>query len=65
MQNEQPDRISENSENQEALDQIAEAPAPQTSNTTQTSEDRTALNELATTAQYLYGAFLLAEKIGN
>ncbi len=28
-------------------------------------EDRTALNELATTAQYLYGAFLLAEKIGN
>ena len=29
------------------------------------TEDRTALNELATTAQYLYGAFLLAEKIGN
>jgi len=29
------------------------------------TEDRTVLNELATTAQYLYGAFLLAEKIGN
>ena len=29
------------------------------------TEDRTALNELATSAQYLYGAFLLAEKIGN
>ena len=29
------------------------------------TEDRTTLNELATTAQYLYGAFLLAEKIGN
>ena len=29
------------------------------------TENRTALNELATTAQYLYGAFLLAEKIGN
>ena len=29
------------------------------------TEDRTLLNELATTAQYLYGAFLLAEKIGN
>jgi hypothetical protein len=29
------------------------------------TEDRTILNELATTAQYLYGAFLLAEKIGN
>jgi len=27
--------------------------------------DRTTLNELATTAQYLYGAFLLSEKIGN
>ena len=29
------------------------------------TEDRTTLNELATSAQYLYGAFLLAEKIGN
>ncbi|HEY4876893.1 MAG TPA: hypothetical protein VIH86_15040 [Puia sp.] len=29
------------------------------------TEDRTALNELATSAQYLYGAFLLAEKIGD
>jgi len=29
------------------------------------TEDRTTLNELGTTAQYLYGAFLLAEKIGN
>ncbi len=29
------------------------------------TEDRTALNELATSAQYLYGAFLLAEKIGS
>ena len=29
------------------------------------TENRSALNELATTAQYLYGAFLLAEKIGN
>lgn len=29
------------------------------------TEDRMALNELATTAQYLYGAFLLAEKIGD
>jgi hypothetical protein len=29
------------------------------------TEDRTVLNELATTAQYLYGAFLLSEKIGN
>ncbi len=29
------------------------------------TEDRTALNELATSAQYLYGAFLLAKKIGN
>ena len=29
------------------------------------TEDRTVLNELATTSQYLYGAFLLAEKIGN
>ncbi len=29
------------------------------------TEDRVALNELATSAQYLYGAFFLAEKIGN
>jgi hypothetical protein len=29
------------------------------------TEDRTTLNELATSAQYLYGAFLLAKKIGN
>ena len=29
------------------------------------TEDRTTLNQLASTAQYLYGAFLLAEKIGN
>ena len=29
------------------------------------TKDRTVLNELATSAQYLYGAFLLAEKIGN
>ncbi len=29
------------------------------------TEDRVTLNELATSAQYLYGAFLLAEKIGN
>ena len=29
------------------------------------TDDRTTLNELATSAQYLYGAFLLAEKIGN
>jgi hypothetical protein len=29
------------------------------------TEDRTTLNELLTSAQYLYGSFLLAEKIGN
>jgi len=29
------------------------------------TEDRTTLNELATSAQYLYGAFLLAKNIGN
>jgi hypothetical protein len=29
------------------------------------TEDRTTLNQLASTAQYLYGAFFLAEKIGN
>jgi hypothetical protein len=29
------------------------------------TDDRTTLNELATSAQYLYGAFILAEKIGN
>jgi hypothetical protein len=29
------------------------------------TQDRMMLNELATSAQYLYGAFLLAEKIGN
>ena len=29
------------------------------------TEDRTTLNELATSAQYLYGAFLLAKKIGD
>jgi K+-sensing histidine kinase KdpD len=29
------------------------------------TEDRITLNELATSAQYSYGAFLLAEKIGN
>jgi hypothetical protein len=29
------------------------------------TEDRTTLNELATSAQYLYGAFLLAKQIGN
>ena len=29
------------------------------------TEDRITLNELATSAQYLYGAFLLAEKISN
>ncbi len=29
------------------------------------TEDRVTLNELITTAQYLYGALLLAEKIGN
>jgi len=29
------------------------------------TEDRTTLNDLATSAQYLYGAFLLAKKIGN
>jgi len=29
------------------------------------TEDRTTLNELATSAQYLYGAFLLADKISN
>ena len=29
------------------------------------TEDRTTLNELATSAQFLYGAFLLADKISN
>ncbi|MEO6405942.1 MAG: hypothetical protein ABIY51_04885 [Ferruginibacter sp.] len=29
------------------------------------TEDRSTLNELITSAQYLYGSFLLAEKIGN
>ena len=29
------------------------------------TEDRVTLNELITSAQYLYGAFLLGEKIGN
>ncbi len=29
------------------------------------TEDRVTLNELITSAQYLYGAFLLGEKIGK